>query len=96
MLVVSVTFRIEPGRMEAFLPIMQANARASRETEPGCQRFDICLSQDAPDTVYLYEVYDDAEAFEAHKRTDHYARFGAEGGPMIADKAVQLWTLANG
>lgn len=96
MFVVSVTFEITPGQMDAFLPIMQENARASRETEPGCQRFDVCVSDAQPNTIYLYEVYDDAAAFEAHKQTAHYATFGTQGGPMIADKQVQIWTIANG
>lgn len=96
MFVVFVTFEIKPGQMAAFMPIIQENARASRETEPGCRRFDICVSQAHPNRIMLYEVYDDAAAFEAHKQTAHYADFGAQGGPMIADKDVQLWTIANG
>lgn len=96
MYVVAVDITVKPGQMAAFLPIMQTNATASRQTEPGCQRFDVCVSDAEPDKVFLYEVYDDAAAFAAHKATDHFATFEREGGPLMADKTAQIWTIANG
>lgn len=96
MFVVAVDITVKPGRMDAFLPIMQANAKASREGEAGCQRFDICVAEDQPDRVFLYEVYDDAAAFAAHKATDHFATFERDGGPLMAAKAARIWTIANG
>ncbi len=35
-----VGFQIHPGKMDQFIPLMLANARAS-QAEPGCSRFDV-------------------------------------------------------
>jgi quinol monooxygenase YgiN len=36
----------------------------------------------------LYEIYDDAVAFDAHLRSDHYARFAAATEHMVTMKTV--------
>jgi len=45
------------------------------------------------DRIVLYEIYDDPAAFEAHKRTPHFATFDRESGPLVAAKAVTLGSL---
>lgn len=93
MFVVTVTFRLRPGKRGAFLPLMMENARLSASREPGCRQFDVCEVPGSPEEIFLYEVYDDAEAFAAHKATDHYLDFTAKAGPLIADKAVRTYAL---
>ncbi|WP_425041054.1 putative quinol monooxygenase [Primorskyibacter sp. S187A] len=87
MYAVVVTLKIEEGQMEQFLPHMMANARASRETEPGCQQFDVCRDGD---TLFLYELYDDRAAFEAHMQTAHYQKMDA-AAHLIASKELQTY-----
>jgi quinol monooxygenase YgiN len=48
-----------------------ANATATREREPGCRQFDVCTSAD-DGLVFLYEVYDDRAAFDAHLAAPHF------------------------
>lgn len=91
MYAVTVTFTIAPGRMRNFLPLIQANARTSLEDEPGCQRFDVCTDPDLADQVFLYELYDDRAAFDAHLQSAHFRGFDAEVAGMIADKAVRCF-----
>ena len=86
--VVTVDFRIRPGQMDAFLPIMRDNAAASVRDEPGCLQFDVCTDPARLDQVFLYEVYTDAAAFDAHLATPHFADFNAASADMIADKTV--------
>jgi quinol monooxygenase YgiN len=43
--------------------------------EPGCLTFTAYGARDAPGRFYLYEVYTDAAAFEAHLKTDHVHTF---------------------
>jgi len=95
MYIVTVEFTIHPERMAAFMPLMVDNARASREQEPGCRQFDVCLDPAAPNLVYLYEVYDDRAAFDAHLATAHFKRFDAAVAPMLASKAVRLLSLVS-
>lgn len=88
--VVMVRFEVEPGRREAFLPVIEANAAASLAEEPGCRRFDVILPNDEPDVVLLYEVYEDAEAFARHRQTPHYARFGRESEGLLRSRQVTV------
>lgn len=95
MLVVTVDFTIRPGFVEAFRREMVANARASRESEPGCRRFDVAYSEKDEALVFLYELYDDAAAFAAHQQAAHFREFDARTAPWVASKAVRLFTLAD-
>ncbi len=91
MFVVVVTFELAPGQREAFLPLMHRNAQASAETEPGCRQFDVCTDPDRPEAIFLYEVYDDREAFGAHCRTDHFLAFDLETQDMVHSKQVRFF-----
>ena len=93
MFVVTVTFVIKPEHIGDFAPAMLENARASAETEPGCRRFDVCRDPRDPAVTFLYEIYDDADAFEAHKATDHFKSFDALVAPWVSSKEVKTWTL---
>ena len=85
--VVTVAFEAKPAFRDAFREAIVANARASREREPGCRQFDVCASADGA-RIFLYEVYDDEAAFQAHLATDHYRRFNESSTPWVADKRV--------
>ncbi|NDW46775.1 antibiotic biosynthesis monooxygenase [Ruegeria sp. PrR005] len=88
MFAVTVTFRIHLERMAAFLPLMIENARASRTLEPGCRQFDIC--RDGGE-IFLYEIYDDRRAFDAHLVSAHYMAFDAAVAGMVAEKTVRFY-----
>lgn len=83
--VLNVTMKIKPGMRKAFLPIIRENAQSSARDEPGCQQFDVLVPEDDINTVYLYEVYNNLAAFEAHREMPHYKKFGEEGRPMVED-----------
>jgi quinol monooxygenase YgiN len=88
MYAVTVHLEIKPDRMDSFLPLMMENARRSRETETGCQQFDVCRDGD---TVFLYEIYDDRAAFDEHLASAHFRAFDAAVAPMVAEKVVTLY-----
>lgn len=90
MYAVVVTITTKPGQFDAFLGHMLENARASRQ-EPACQQFDVCTDPDIPDTMFLYELYDDRAGFEAHMQTDHYKKMDSYSEQMIAEKVVQFY-----
>ncbi len=75
--VVIAEFSVTAAHAAEFLAVCAADGHGSVTTEPGCQQFDVLTDPAAPETVILFEVYDDAAAFEAHKRTPHYATFAA-------------------
>jgi autoinducer 2-degrading protein len=70
-----VQMEVRPGRRDEFLAGMSANAEASVRDEPGCLRFDVCSVDSDENRFILYELYTDADAFEAHKASPHFARW---------------------
>ncbi len=91
MYVVTVEFVVKREHVDAFQREMIVNARASRETEPGCRQFDVCHVPGTPGVVFLYEVYDDQAAFETHSASAHYNTFAASTGEWIEKKSVQIY-----
>jgi len=89
MLAIVVEFRIKPAFVDAFERAIVDNARASRVTEPGCRQFDVCRDPADPGVFFLYELYDDAAAFEAHQRAPHFQQVNAAIGAWVEHKAVR-------
>lgn len=88
---VTVTFTVKPGDMQAFMPLMLDNARVSLETEAACHQFDVATDPSIPDTVFLYEIYEDRAAFDHHLATPHFKVFDAAVAEMIAAKTVRTF-----
>ena len=92
MYVVSVEFKLHPQHAANFQTAVVINARASVQDEPGCSQFDVCVAPDDASVIYLYEIYDDRAAFEAHLKTPHYAVFDTAVGPWVASKVVKVYS----
>jgi (4S)-4-hydroxy-5-phosphonooxypentane-2,3-dione isomerase len=67
-----VELYVRPDKRQQFLRAIEANATASVRDEPGCFRFDVVQDRDDPDHFFLYEVYTDEAAFEAHRSAPHF------------------------
>jgi (4S)-4-hydroxy-5-phosphonooxypentane-2,3-dione isomerase len=88
MLALVVEFRIKPAHIAAFDAAIVENARASRETEPGCRQFDVCRDPADPAMFFLYELYDDEAAIEAHLQTPHYLQMNRSTADWVQSKKV--------
>lgn len=88
-----MAFRAVPERATAFLSALRENAAKSLRDEPGCRRFDVCTDPDDPALFFLYELYDDARAFAAHKATPHFRDFDALVRDWTAGKVVKTYAL---
>jgi (4S)-4-hydroxy-5-phosphonooxypentane-2,3-dione isomerase len=86
--VVTVEFDIDPAQLAAFMPLMSESAKASLRDEKGCRHFDVCRPRDVPNRVFLYEIYDDEAAFQAHLQTDHFKAFAAATKDMITARRI--------
>ena len=91
--VIIVDFRLKAGRLADFRRVVDENARASAQREPGCRRFDVLVPSGEADRVVLYEIYDDRAAFEAHMASAHFAKFQAESTEMVSAKSVYDYDL---
>jgi autoinducer 2-degrading protein len=89
MFVVVVWFDLTPGSAEAFRPLILRNAAESLK-EPGCRQFDVCFTDDGRRS-FLYEVYQDRAAFDAHKATAHFKTFDQASRSLVAKKTVEWY-----
>jgi len=83
----AVDLVIVPAEMPKFLEAIKENG-ANAVKEPGCRTFNISVQQSNPNHVFLYEVYDNAAALEAHRQTPHFKKFAATTKDMVADRVV--------
>ena len=87
--------RLRPGSLGAFMDAMRVNAAASVRDEPGCLVFDVLQDRSDPDLVWLYEVYTDEAAFEAHTHTPHFLASRPQVEPLILEQdAIEAHALA--
>lgn len=92
MYAVVVTLTLKPDQADSFLPLMLTNARTSLSQEEGCRQFDVATDPARPDDVFLYELYDDAAAFQLHLDSAHFRSFDAATAIMIANKSVRTYS----
>ena len=67
-----VTINIKRENVEEFKQASLGDAQGSVRDEPGCFRFDINQDVETASRFYLYEVYRDEEAFQAHLQAPHF------------------------
>jgi len=88
---VTVHIVVKPEFTAAFREAMLTNAGASRGSEPGCRQFDVTVSPDDANHIFLYEIYDDSAGFDAHCATSHYKEFITSTAPWIVSKKAQFF-----
>ena len=71
MFAIAVTYVIAPGHEEEAADSFRACMHASRK-ERGNQRYHVYRSQDEPRRFFLFEEYDDEQAFEEHRNSAHF------------------------
>ena len=78
--------RVKPGCADAFLTAIKVNAAASVASEPGCLVFDVSQDREDRDVIYLYEIYQDDAAYEAHTQTAHFRDSRPLVEPLIVEQ----------
>jgi len=89
MFIVAVEFEIKSEHIEAFRDRVIQQAADSVRHEAACKQFDVCVNPDHPAIFFLYEVYDDAAAFAAHRQMPYFADFAETVGPWVANKTLK-------
>lgn len=75
MYVIIAPIQIKEGYKDQFIEAMLGDARGSVNDEPGCLRFDVIQDAGDPNRIWLYEVYKDEAAFQAHQQMPHYTKW---------------------
>lgn len=84
----AVDLDINPADTAKFLEFVKENGAASVK-EPGCREFNISVLAKDPNHVFLYEVYDNEAALNAHRATDHFKKFAAATANMVTARNVR-------
>jgi quinol monooxygenase YgiN len=95
-----VEFHLKPGQQEAFEELLKAHAKASKEQEPGCLRFDVLrpIEKDGTpinDCVWLTELYKDQEAVTAHESSPRMPVLAEKVGPMVVSRKLIYAALVD-
>ena len=88
----AVDLVVIPSEMPKFLEAIKENG-ANAVKEPGCREFNITVLANNPNHVFLYEVYDNEAALNAHRQTEHCKKYQAATANMIADRNVRAMSL---
>ena len=92
MYVNAVDIDVVPAEREKYLAAITENGMAAAK-EPGCRRFDILNLASDPNHFLLYEVYDNEAAFQAHRATDHFKKYAATTGNMVAKRDARTMSV---
>jgi (4S)-4-hydroxy-5-phosphonooxypentane-2,3-dione isomerase len=93
--IVTVLIDVLHSNLAEFQDAILNNAHLTREKEPGCLRFDICVSPANPCQFFLYEIYGQRADFELHLASEHFLHFDKLVAPWIIKKSVQTYDLIN-
>ena len=77
-LVIIGSIDVAPRQKEQLLSLLTAHTARCLKDEPGTLQMDVLLPRDDEAKVLLYEVYQDDEAFETHRKGASIARFREE------------------
>ena len=77
------TIEVAPGSRDEVLPLLVAHRRRCLEDEPGTLQFEVLVPHDDTSKILLYELYEDAAAFQAHWNGPSTTRVREEAGNMI-------------
>lgn len=91
MFIVAAELAVDPDQHERFKAHVLENARLARTTEKGCRQFDVCVDAQKPGQFFLYEVYEDRAAFDAHQASAHLKAFREQAGSLLKSRNVRFF-----
>lgn len=90
---VSAIWEARDGEADAVADILARFVPQARE-EPGVKLFLVHRASENPSQFLFYELFDDAAAFAAHQRTDHFKTLVVqEGLPRLNKRERTQYTL---
>ena len=92
----------KPGQRETILAAIRANLPAVR-AEKGCIEYGPAVDADGigsfqaklgPDTLFVIEKWQDADALRAHAAAPHMAAYAAKVKDLVASRAIHVLSPA--
>jgi quinol monooxygenase YgiN len=79
---------VDPAKLESFKVAASALKDAVLRTEPGVAAYHAVSEADHPARVHVFEMYDDAEAYQAHVRQTHFQDFRTTTETMVTGRRL--------
>ena len=95
MFVITVDFEIKNEYLDQFRSRVLQQAKDSLNNEEKCFIFDVCFDEKNTSKVFLYEIYQDKDAFDYHLKSDHYLGFGKDVQNWVTKKTVNQFFKQN-
>ena len=86
-----VEYDIVPAEIDKYLTALK-EAGAATVKEKGFRQLSITVSKNDPNHVLLFEAWDNPAAHAAHVATDHFKKYQATTGNMIAKRNVRMFS----
>ena len=77
------TIEAAAGQRNHILPLLAAHKIRCLKEEPGTLQFEILLPKNDDTKILLYEVYQDAAAFDVHRSGPSFVRWQQETAGMV-------------
>jgi (4S)-4-hydroxy-5-phosphonooxypentane-2,3-dione isomerase len=75
--IIVVSLQLNEEYRDAFVEAVVEEAQAVIRDEPGCLCYDVVQDGADSNRIWLYEVYKDAAAHQAHLQTPHFLKLQA-------------------
>ena len=89
MYIIVAAIEIKEGFKEQYINGLIENANSAVKDEPGCLRFDVIQDANDDNKIWVYEVYNDEAAFQAHTQSPHFLKFRDAGTDWREQGALQ-------
>lgn len=82
-------FQFEAEDMDFAIELLTEVQNQTIENEEGCIAYDILLNEEEPNTIYLYECYENKAALDVHNNAAYYKNIvDKQLSPLIKDRRV--------
>ncbi len=88
MIILTATITSKSGKRNEIISKSQELIKATR-SESGCISYELFASTEDEDVLLMFERWENMEALELHKQTDHFTAFGPAIGEFLA-KEIEL------
>ncbi len=96
MFVVAAYWRAKEGEADACAGILRTMSRLSVANEPGCLVFAVHRAVEDARDFFLYEQYDDEDAFKAHAQTDYFKQHVlGDAVPRLEQRSRTFYTTLD-
>ena len=83
-----VDYEIGPTDLEKFIEALKENGAATSK-EAGNLQFDFSQSASNPSQIFIYEVYENEAAVQAHRASDHFKKYVATIKDIPAKRQIR-------